>query len=492
MDKINKKLHVMGLALLLAVAGGLNAELRLIESPQRQASADQFWSDPDLFISVTGYKDVEFNNWFGFVSFVPFGGNTTDMVQFGFAAQFGGLYTALCYGGNMFRLGKYEYDDRGWDFIDGTRKTMKTFGSLDSINQASNIYNELALLFGFANMGVRLSLVSTYLTRSINENFTLGGLTPVFYKDFTDERGRLNPQFAWGMARDIIPGKGIKPHLYLDFDFGRDYQKFAEYDTVTGEAIEKIGRSENNFSFDLTVAMGYLSLLNRGNFDLGIDVWYSLDLTTYDNEYNYLDSDGNNKIGNGYKGRYTPGDSFIELSEINHSLIPFLSASWGNEKISFSAEFGLDFGLGFSGKSNMELALNNSGKLERHGDDSSSVELYINPLLNLGLKWAIIQDKFFLNAGCVIDFGSPTITTTTSVEYDRGSKKDEPERKSGVYDFKTASTRVSLGVTYLPFTFFGLQAMCGVGTNNDLNVFSPVSANGGIFVFSQILATVRF
>ncbi|MCL2138540.1 MAG: hypothetical protein FWH41_05245 [Treponema sp.] len=486
--------------LFLFMGTGLYAQLgpRLIESPEKEATATQFWSDPDNFISVTGYNSVEFDKWFGVVSFAPFGGNANN-AQIGFAANFGSVYTALCYGGNMARLGQHRYTEAEINMY-GTNKTMRNYTGLNAINPSAPIYNELALLIGVADMGFRLSVDSSYHTRKIDDVFTVNGTD--FYKGFKDQRGNINPEIAWGMAKPLL-SNGLQPHAYLNFDFGRDSQKYQVYDNAS-DLSDYIGRSNNSLSLGLTAASGAYSIFNRGGFDLSLDLWYFFDITTYNNEYNYLDESdptAMNGIKKGYKGRYD-GTSFMEESSNNHLVIPCVYAFWEGEKISLAAE--LDLGLGFGFEKNIDLDYrriqdqlapgtwlqDGSGVLVKDGSDAKISYIMFNPVIYLGMKWAIVPEKFFFNAGLKLDLGYPQSTTKKSVEYNRGEKANNSDEKDVTKDYTGASTTLTLGVTFNPTVNLGFQAMCGVAANNDLSVFN--ATNSGLLYFSKILATLRF
>ncbi|MCL2762875.1 MAG: hypothetical protein FWD36_06705 [Treponema sp.] len=506
----------MAAALLLIAGIGLYAAgpevaPQFVKSSERQASAGQFWSDPDMFINPKLYTEVDFDKWFGFIAFSPFN-NLSHSAQFGVATQFGDLYTALYYGGNMWRLGAHSYIEEEADFYNMGKKTVKRYASeaqinrLNSSTQKSDIYNEVALLFGIADMGFRLAFASDFQARSVNEDFMVGGSatdpSARFYKNFSDAKGWLTPQLAWGMTKGLTD-RGIQPHVYVDFGFNRDYRKYEQYKyaqiNIADEndppdlvdkyySAEVIERSNNSFNVGLTAAAGGLSLVEQNGFTFGLDLWYVLGLTTYNNEYNFGNPDEPGS-GKNYKGKYTTGGSLAEEGGHGHNVIPYLYAFWEGGKVKLSAELGLN--AGFGGSRHLGLKADNSGKLIQDGPADKTGYFSFNPTLDLGMQWAIVAEKFFLNAGCGIDFGGPTLSTTKTEIYTDGKKENIPVATKKEREFDGAATTLTLGVTFNPVKNIGLQAMCGVSTsNNGINVFSD-SADG-LFVFSQILAIIKF
>jgi len=82
MEKRSAKLFMAAVIALLTVAGGsLYASPKLFLSPQKQATATQFWSNADLFLSPNGYTGVDFEKFFGAVSFQSDIFNTFRILQ---------------------------------------------------------------------------------------------------------------------------------------------------------------------------------------------------------------------------------------------------------------------------------------------------------------------------------------------------------------------------------------------------------------------------
>jgi hypothetical protein len=494
MFKLNIKLIVAVLIMLVVAGGVLYAGPNFIYSPQREATASLFLSDADVFMNPRNYTALNFNRWFGLISFFgnhgDFGNNS--MAQIGFATRFGNLYTAFFYGGNAFRIAPNSYTEKEDPFFGRTIKSYVTepgsqFGSFRP-------RNEFAVLVGVADMGFRFSFVSTYQIRNLNENivigdeFGIGGLD--YYKAFRNEFGRLNPEFAWGMTSDLT-AIGIRPHLYVNMDFFRDYQRFEKYtgpDLSDGTDGDVIGRSNNNISLDLTAALGRLRLVRNEAFEFGLDLWYTLGLKVFDNEFNYFDGD-RNRIGK-IMGNYDPDNGiFEERSEISHVITPKIYTIIPRDKISFSAEFGLT--VGYSNVISTGMAIktdDTSGLLVRDGEDTNTTSLSFAPVLNFGMIWEIVPERFFINAGSHISFGNLILGTTETANFIQGERDpDNPDTKIINNTFEGARTELSLGITFNPSSNLSLQAMSGVETDgNIINVFD------GLTTFSKLLVTMKF
>ena len=482
MEKISKLFMAAAAITLLTLAGGnLYASPYLFTSPQKEATATQFWGDADFFISPSGYTNVEFDKWFGAVSFqTEFNSLTTNMMQLGFATRFSGLYLGAYYGGNTFAMAR----DVTYDEEDGKR-VYRNPSYIDVKSFAGTPHNEASLLIGVADMGFRLSYVHSY--RSFKrDDFNVGAAAPYTnYKSYKDEYGSINPEIAWGMARELIPGVGLQPHAYIDLDFFRDYRIS---DNGSGEVID---HSNNEFTLGFTAATGYLSFFNQNSFDFGLDVWYTLNLKTFGNKRSTAPGDIVS-----FKGKYTsevdPNDptlgNYYDISYNGHWLTPYLYAGWSGEKLELSAELGLEFGL--SGRKNRGLIF--SGSDERwSGNDTKAFGFSFVPTLNLGLKWGIVPEKFFLNAGSGISFFYLGINKATVDTYVNNNKSGDTVKTTN-NSFDGASTRLMLGFTFYPTVNLGVQAMSGVDiSSNNVNVFNTNTA-AGLAVFSKIMVTVKF
>jgi hypothetical protein len=129
--------------------------------------------------------------------------------------------------------------------------------------------------------------------------------------------------------------------------------------------------------------------------------------------------------------------------------------------------------------------------LVKDGDEENVSIFSFNPILRLGLQWAIVPDKFYLNAGSSIEFFRLGLETTTTDNYTQGTKNDGSTVEAIDRSFGGASTKLMLGFTVNPTANLGVQAMSGIDTSNNVSVFST-SASSGLAVFSKIMVTLKF
>ena len=493
MVRQNMKILIIMLIAIIAAAGNLYASPVSLVSPQFEATAGQFRSDADFLLNLRGYDNVDFEKWFGVISFHgnPSEFSQTSMAQFGFATRFNEVYTGFYFGGNTWNLQPHEYAERRENFF-GDQKTMKSYSALPTIITTYTPRNEAAVLFGFADMGLRLSFASTYRSRSLSEDFKAD---TDFYKSFVDVHGSLNPELAWGMAKPIMitEDKGIRPHLYINADIFRDYWKQEQYTTASGTSGKRVEKSNNSLTLNVTAAMGGWSLKGDDNFDFGFDLWYGFGMVRYNNEYAYQDG-GNYLVGKDFKGTVN-GNDFQGKGSMSHSLTPYLYGYYIGEKIILSSELG----LGFSYKNNTESVFRFKtgsealGTLVKDGLDETTTTIGFNPTISLGMQWGIVPDKFFLNAGGSINLGSMNFNTTETLTFVQGEKDSaNPLVKEINNTFENASTSLSIGFTFFPAQYISFQAICGVDSiTNNVNIFDTNAARG-LGVFSKILATVKF
>ena len=489
MEKKIAKLFMTAVVItLITVAGGnLYSAPYFFTSPQKMATASQFYGDADMFIDPQYFNLVDLNKWFGVVSFQTDDflnhSGATAMAQLGFAAQFGNIYSALYYGGDTLAIPFQNYTINK----DGKRVYSADPALLNTRNSVP--HNEAAVLIGVADMGFRLSYVHEYKSNKLKDVIISG----VDTAKYTDEYGHINPEIAWGMAKELVPGRGIKPAVYLDLDFFRDYKR-----TDTSTVGDVIAHSNNNFGVGLTAKAGGFTILEKNNFEFGVDLWYILGLTFFNNEYHYQDSSSPYAIAK-YKGNYNgisdPSNAGFDMAEIKgvnyHSVLPFLYTCWENERIALSAELGLNMDFGGYREAELTMLTDGTGTLQKDGADQKNSMFSFYPTLDLGLKWAIVPEKFFLNAGSSIQFFD-VVTERASVDTYANDVKTGDTIKGVSNEFIGASTQLMLGFTFNPTKNLGFQAMSGVDfSTNNVNTFSNSSLSG-LAVFSRIMATLKF
>jgi len=500
--------------LLVLIAGRLYADPLLnSSSPQSDVTRGKIESDADYFMSVRNYANMDFDKWWGVVSY-KYNRSTenkiytsSQLAQFGFAARFDGLYTALSYrGSGLFELGKWS-GGSGSVFshteqtVDG--KTWNVFNSLPRLDYRSGggpgLLNEGSLLFGFADMGIRLYYTTNYQSNSATD-YRVG---TTYYKSWYEEYGHINPGITWGMTRELIPGLGIKPQVNIDLDFFREKQ-MEEAFVNPAEPGETEGTrilfSRNKFVPGLDLGLGAITLARIDNFSLDVDLDYSLKLHLYENDYDYMGDDGRYQTKTLKGGLRETLDTVVDIFEIKHWLTPKISAGWSGDRLRLACRLGVPMTLYTKNETAKRVIPGNTdGLLERNGYDNSTTVYTLNPVLDLAMQWEIIPSRLFLNAGGKLGIFETSFTTQDRNEYENDQvKADFQSYKQINNSFVSASTVLYLGITFNLMPSMKLQAAMGVDSNT-INVFSASASyndqgdfQGGFFSFGNILLTLQF
>jgi len=496
------------LLVLLGAAGNLCASPLLISSPQKRSTAGRFAGAADDFISPRGYSSLNLDRWFGVFSFMEDRAtgprtdfNNTEMAQLGFAARFGGLYAAAYYGGNAWKaLGEtssgniYNFTEQQVNFFSANR-SMRVYDSEPLLETARDyrIYNEAALLIGFLDMGFRLAYVTNYQTFKLNEDFGVnaGAGTMDFYKNYRTDFGRINPEIAWGMARDLIPDLGIKPELKVDLNFVQNYLQTERYVSSGVTNGKRVVRSENYLDLGISAALGGFTLYKADTLKLSADLEYTVRLLMYDNEYSYLNASGNYETGR-FKGQSRNNGNLEDDRENAHTLIPSLSVSWAGDRLVLASRLGLDMLITGRYDSTLKLKTGSyDGTLLKDGPEDKTSAFKFNPVLELGMRWEIVSGKLFLNAGGVLGLGGLSFTKIQRKAYIQDIEDASRASTDINNSFSSASTGLRLGVTLNPTTNLGFHVLCGINTGaNAINVFDITRS--GLLSFANVLATVQF
>ena len=520
----SKKL-VAAIILALLAGGGLYASPLLITSPLKTVTVGKYSGDADNFLSVRSYSDLEFDKWFSALSFASgisgyfsaIGGNVPDeMAQLGFAARFGSIYTALYYGGNAwknFGIG-YQANTHDYTLLNVGGKTIRhylgehnlgNFG-LNSSSRENVLYNECALLLGIGDlMGFRLSYATNYQSMELSDFATVYSGTTEYHKSFLDKSGYINPGIAFGLARELVPGRGIKPELRLDPMLFYNFRKGENYIGSIGSATggQEIYRSGNKFFLELAAALGGFTLKRINDFSFGLDFEYGMVFETwFNNEYSYKDASGMSHVKKLNANRYGADNFQAEIGSI-HTLNPSLTASWEGDRLSLASGLGLVMVITDRNQTRLGFQLdslgNLTGDLVNHNEDEKISAFEFAPAIDLGMRWALIPEKFFLNAGGKIELGRLITRSIETKMYNQGTQTSEFTRIENTLDAKGsrvsdgASSSLFLGFTFIPFTNITLEAQAGIAGNNSISVFNTnYGPSGGPVNFFTILATVRF
>jgi hypothetical protein len=461
-------------------------------SPQSSTTEGRYRSNADDFIRPDAYTNLKFDKWFGLVSFLWDPSTYDAIATAGFATKAGGLYISAFYSGNFWAgAPENNYIIQEPDPVPAggdEGKTYTVYKNGINVSGATNTYNNVAVLIGFADMGIRLTYLTNHQIFDKNDIVTGDQL----YKSYREESGYIAPQIAWAMSKNLT-SNGIKPYATIDLVFQRDYQITETNGAdAAGNTGAKVGRSANHFDPSLSLGLGGYTFLNIDGFRLSCDLDYVLTLNIYDNEYNYIE-DGKNKTGN-IKGTYSPGvNTFVEKSYVQNKITPSLSGQWGKDNLALRFKFNLV--LDFIGKEDNSMMPDpdNSSKLVYGGSSYSYSTFTFQPDIRLAFQYKIIPDKLTLNAGARIQASAITLETITVTDYIDGDKKATSEIHNE--SFGTTSnfrSRFSIGPTFNLTENLWIEATTGVtnafGNEGTIDIFAP----GGLFSFGSIMVALKF
>lgn len=503
----HKRILIIAAVLAFVVAAGVSASPRYIDSPESLATAGRFGGDAGDFLAPRYYSGVEFEKFFGVVSFVSnisgnfnpyFNDFTNKTAQLGAAFRFGDAYLGLYYGGNPWEYfgansTMYKYTE-----VKEGRRTFRVYESIPqyTMDRGRLFYNEAAVLIGVSDMGIRLAFASDYETFKLEEKFRVaGGGDAGYYKSLETAYGHINPEIVWGMAKDIIPDRGIRPELSLGTDFYIDYIKRDKYsgDFSSQTAGKEVNRSQNYLRIDIGAALGGFTITQINNFKFGVDMGYGAGIRQYiNNEYSY-NSNGKNKIKQfTFSGYKDSGGLYYGKTMNDHTITPSLSAEWEWDRVDLSSSLELGMIIENEKQSIMQFkAGTTNGTLVKQGDDYNKTGFKFGPTLNLGMRWGVVPGKFFLNAGSGISFGSVEFVSTQQKLYANDRVVSGSAFKTVENKYSGASTTLSTGVSFYPVENVGIHAVCGIDSGkNAVNVFGTEKSSG-LFNFMNILVTVK-
>jgi hypothetical protein len=241
--------------------------------------------------------------------------------------------------------------------------------------------------------------------------------------------------------------------------------------------------------------------LNKDGFRCSADLDYDLRLTSYDNEYNYIDSDGKNKIKTGFKGMVTNPSSttptFAERSITQHTINPSVSGQWSGGPLSFRFKLNMNVNLSDTINTNMAYKedeggiVTTDGALVKDKIYSKATMIGFNPDLRLAAQWKIVP-KLALNLGGRINFNSITSTTTEGKTYSKGTVVDNSSYKTvATSNPASISNTLVTGVTFNVTDNLTFEAATGA-TNGTINVFGAAAATNGLFYFTNLLVSLRY
>jgi len=517
-------------ALILTAPVFAQAELA---SNTSKATAGVFTSAVDDSMDVHSYSDVEFDKWLGFIGY---GGNTTtNPVHLGFATRFGALYLGTWYTGNIVQV-RERYNDSvttNYDLVNqiqGNKVTRTTY-TLDNNYVSSN--NQLEVLIGVAGMGFKIGFWEnvTTITHPFggwdtdpdngNRETNNKVVTETEYPDgrvehasgdiveYSRVSGNLFPSLTWGMKIDL-GSVAIRPKLTAGIDIGLDNSRNdywnAAYTTVNGELIgnENINRNGNENGYiapDISASIG----IDFEKFSL--DIGYGINFPIYSNNYDAAGFSGDVAGTVWWWGSentnttiaYTTTTNALNLgieewNKLNHSISLSLSADKevaDGLKLGLSA--GVDVGINTSTSDYYTLSLSRFESIDNNAalsslnykteseqrsftSTESVTEFTLEPSVNFGASFALIPDRFTINAGIGLrPFGYTSEIIKTSSLNGSVTKEKTLNSKGDV---------ISETVTVNG----GEQTVDSVNVSNTWNYLSAGLFGGFVFNFTDSLA----
>ncbi|MCL2762167.1 MAG: hypothetical protein FWD36_03025 [Treponema sp.] len=520
------KKSIIGLtaAVLLSMTGNLwaqNVPSGILESPQSAATQGRYRSTADNFIRTDTYGDVRFNTFFAYTSFAA-----SNRAALGFATKAGDTYLAAYYGGNFWTgVQPWNYTEHN-HFFNGKNTNFQTYDALPAYtNDNTTTDNRVAILFGITDadakphMGLRFSYASTHQSFKAKDDIAVmttpanpgdPGALPdpipptsavyAYYKNYRTDFGYISPQVEWAMAKDLTEKKGVRPKVGLTLNFVRDYTSREQYDAADGTTIgEQISKSNNFFLPHLVINPGGYHVYNENGFRATVDLDYELSLRMYNNEYSYLDS-GKWKTDK-IKGLNNSG-AYSEDSWVRNLIIPSIAGQWSGDAFAF--RFKLNLPVELTNIEKTPFVYNAATrKLEQTGDYTKTGAFMLDPNLRLAMQWRAVPSKLTINAGARLNFANLTLSTTEGETFAAGKSVAHTSFKrtnnnfgraganaatAGTSGDRTTGNNLTLGTTFMPSSNLTFEANCGIGTNNNVNVFSDT----GIFSFGSVLVSLRF
>jgi len=462
-------------------------------SPQSSTTEGRYRSNTDDFIRPDSYLGVKFNKWFGMVSFLSGDEYNSSMIAtVGFAGKAGSLYIGALYTGNMWTGAPVNnYTEKELNPGPDGGDNGKVYNVYDSISVggATNPVNNVALLFGAADMGFRLTFRTNYQLFN-KDNIVVGNQ---LYKNYYAEYGYIAPQIAWAMAKDLTKN-GIRPYAAVDLVFWRDYQ-YTETNGPDSDGIsgKKTDTSMNHFDPSLSLGLGGITFYNKDGFKGSLDLDYVLTLNIYDNEYSYVDGDKYKTAK--IKGTYSPGSfSYNERNFISNQITPSVSGSWSKDALALKFKLNLPVTLSTDEQKGMEL--DSSNKLVYNNDSYLYSTFTFQPDIRLAMQYKIVPNRLTLNTGARIQTTLLTQRTVTRTNYNMGTKVSTQKKHEDATLTPATGTqfvsRFNIGPTFYFTENAWVEATTGVtkayGSEGAINVFD----RDGLFSFGSILVAFKF
>jgi len=454
-------------------------------SPQSTSTQGRFRSDADNFIRPDSFNTVKFEKWFGMMSFAD-----TGRAMVGYASKIGGneegadsTFLGIFYNGSLWANAPALTYNTGYGTFKGSNSSdVKTYTTLPGLG-TTRPYNHIAALIGLADMGFRLSILSTFEIFK-DEDFISGGAQ---YKSYETGAGAITPQIAWSLTQNVTD-KGVKPWATLDIGFVKDYTKsqvYAQEGANWVDGNETVTNSQNYTNILLNLGLGGITIAEKDGWKTSFDFEYRLGLPLYSNEYSSQSSAAATYSISKIKGRNTNG-ALDEYTASNHRLRPILLTQWSGEKLALKAR--IDFNVNIEASESTPKAMYDYS-LTTVGNTVKRTFLGFTPDIQLGMQWKL-HPKLSLNAGGRIYFNAMSRTKTTGDLYGaNGDKVDNSSYETITTAYGAATNTFAIGATFDSGDNVFFEATTGA-TGENISVFG--SGTGGLFQFYNLLVGFRF
>jgi len=462
-------------------------------SPQSRTTEGRYRSNADDFIRPDTHTSVRFDKWFGMAAFMYWGNyNYNPLATLGFATKANDLYIGAFYSGDFWTAAPANNrTEQVPNAVPAGGIAGKRYNVYNNINISPYNVNNVAVLLGFADMGVRITYRTNFQIFSEKDIVFQNQL----YKSYHTENGYIAPQIAWAFSKDLISGKGVRPYAAIDLVFDRSYLKTeTNGDDNAGNSGEKIGRSANVFSPALSLGLGSYHFYNQDGFRGSFDVDYTFNLKIYDNEYSYVEN-GKYKTGK-FNGTYdNPATiNYMGRSYFTNTLTPSVAGSWSKERLAL--RFKLNLPLTLSVEEASAMMLDDSNLVKGNGNSDKTTTFTFRPDVRLAMQYKIIPDKLNLNVGARIQASAMDLVTIERNYYNNKGERVIPlSQKIYQNDYnpqgRSIASRFHIGPTFYLTENFWVEATTGVSNafgENAIEVF----AEGGLFSFGSILVCLKF
>lgn len=467
---MNKRRTVMSLAaiaILVLAAFPLAAQ----SSQTDTATSGLFGNDVDDFLSTTGYGDVEFDSWFSYLGWS--GSNLSVGYARRFGGLYGALnYTGNILeteDPNSTSGGRFSTKTNSavWDSLGVNTQTTTSEYNEDPWADSRN---DVDLLLGIAGMGIKLGFAEN-LRITDNPTGTINSITEYPGNTFAQHRnivdtyrnidGWLTPSLGWGMNLDL-GGMTLSPSVAVNFTIYQDElldirKSFDTLDgSVQGEEVSVVTYvtptssspepAENarfeNYLFPYITLGADLVLKDDGVVEIDAGLEYSIGLRLYNNSFDVFGVTGSttgtipNLQGTHRLTQRTYGAAeyqyvsaaFTEQTYMVHYITPSFTYY---QNLTDAVQIGFDITPAFSIGSSKILSWDETTEREYAApsyqganrasrvtvtttdkDETNSTFFGITPAISAGVTYALVPNRFVVNAGLGASIEYTTISAT--------------------------------------------------------------------------------